>query len=324
MPVIGHTFAGILIAQEFEPAGPRNRRPLGPTARALWIPVIVGLSYWPDVVTQVALWMGYRSAQEAGHSIPLGVLAGVIAGVVWARMSGGSARVLTALSVGSIVLHDVLDLLQDGRRMPLWPLSERRMGVEWLALSDRLWWELLVFGVPFVLYEIWRVMSLRRRTPLAVTPALASGAVWIGRALVLAVALSAFTVLELRSERGRQMGRAEALVRARKFAEALVVIDAADRWPLSSVTADLLRGRAYLGLGDAEHAEASFRHAYERDPDNFWTVASLAEYYASHGTSAERRQRSAPYVDELQRKFSGYAALPRVLDRIRRNVAGGD
>jgi hypothetical protein len=75
MPVIGHTFAGILIAQEFEPAGPRNRRPLGPTARALWIPVIVGLSYWPDVVTQVALWMGYRSAQEAGHSIPLGVLA---------------------------------------------------------------------------------------------------------------------------------------------------------------------------------------------------------------------------------------------------------
>jgi tetratricopeptide (TPR) repeat protein len=230
-------------------------------------------------------------------------------------------RVLTALSVGSIVLHDALDLLQDGKRMPFWPLSEHRMGVEWLALSDRLWWELVVFGLPFAIYEIWRFMSLRRRAPIAVAPA--SGAVWIGRALVLAVALSAFTVLELRSERGRQMGRAEALVRARKFTEALTAIDAADRWPLSSVTADLLRGRSYEGLGDTSRAEAAFLRAYEREPDSFWTVASLAEFYASHGTSAERQQRSAPYVGQLQRKFPAHAALPRVLERIRRDVANG-
>jgi tetratricopeptide (TPR) repeat protein len=264
--------------------------------------------------------MGYRSAQEVGHSIPLGVLAGAIAGVVWARMSGGSARVLTALSVGSIVLHDVLDLLQDGKRMPFWPLSEHRMGVEWLASSDRLWWELVVFGLPFAIYEIWRVAAPRQR-PIAT--ASASLATWIGRGLVLVVMLSAFTVLELRRERGRELGRAETLVRARKFAEALDAIDAADRWPLSSVTADLLRGRAYLGLGDAANAEVSFRHAYEHDPENFWTVASLAEYYASHGTSAERRQRSAPYVEELQRKFSDNTSLPRVLERIRAALANG-
>jgi membrane-bound metal-dependent hydrolase YbcI (DUF457 family) len=171
MPVIGHTFAGIVIAQEFEPAGPRNPRPVGPTAHALWIPALVGLSYLPDVVTQIGLWMGYRSAQEAGHSIVLGIVAGVILGAAWAWASGASVRVLTALSVGSIVLHDALDLLQDGKRMPFWPLSEHRMGVEWLALSDRLWWELVVFGLPFAIYEIWRFMSLRRRAPIAVAPA---------------------------------------------------------------------------------------------------------------------------------------------------------
>lgn len=321
MPVIGHTFAGILIAQEFEPAGPRNPWPVGPTTRALWIPAIVGLSYLPDVVTQIGLWMGYRSAQSAGHSIVLGIAAGAILGVVWAWASGASVRVLTTLAIGSIVLHDVLDLLQDGKRTPLWPLSERRMGVEWLALSDRLWWELIVFGVPFALYEIWRFWTRRRLAPMA--PAPASRVVWIGRGLVLAMALSAFTVLELRSERGRQMGRAEALVRARKFTEALAAIDAADRWPLSSVTADLLRGRSYEGLGDTSRAEAAFQRAYEREPEDFWTVASLAEYYASHGTSVERQQRSAPYVGQLQRKFPAHAALPRVLERIRRDVASG-
>jgi Tfp pilus assembly protein PilF len=92
---------------------------------------------------------------------------------------------------------------------------------------------------------------------------------------------------------------------------------------LSSVTVDLLRGRAYLGLGDAARAEASFRRAYEREPDNFWTVASLAEFYASHGTNAERRQKSAPYVDELQRKFPGQSSLPRVLERIGKDVSQG-
>jgi membrane-bound metal-dependent hydrolase YbcI (DUF457 family) len=321
MPVIGHTFAGILIAQEFEPAGPRNPRPIGPIARAFWIPTIVALSYVPDIVTQIGSWIGYRSAQPLGHSIPLGILAGVVAGLTWARMSGGSARLLIALAAGSIVLHDVLDILQDAKRMPFWPLSERRIGVDWLASSDRLWWELVVFGVPFALYEIWRFRTRRRLAPMA--PAPTSRAVWIGRGLVLAVALSAFTVLELRSERGRQMGRAEALVRARKFTEALTAIDAADRWPLSSVTADLLRGRSYEGLGDTSRAEAAFLRAYEREPDSFWTVASLAEFYASHGTSAERQQRSAPYVGQLQRKFPAHAALPRVLERIRRDVANG-
>jgi predicted Zn-dependent protease len=147
--------------------------------------------------------------------------------------------------------------------------------------------------------------------------------VWIGRALVVAVLLSAFTVLELRRVRGRELDRAETLIRGRKYADALVAIDAGDRWPLSSVTVDLLRGRAYLGLGDAVRAEASFLRAYEREPDNFWTVASLAEFYASHGTNAERRQKSAPYVDELQRKFIGQSSLPRVLGRIGKDVSKG-
>jgi hypothetical protein len=323
MPVIGHTFAGILIAQEFEPAGPRNPRPLGPLARAFWIPAIVGLSYLPDVVTQIALWMGDRSAQSMGHSIPLGIVAGAIVGVVWARMTGGSTRVLTALAVGSIVLHDVLDLLQDGQRMPFWPLSDLRVGVGWLASSDRLWWELLVFGLPFAIYETWRVSLRRRGAPIAMAPSPATRAVWIGRVLVLAVLLSAFTVLELRRVRGRELDRAESLVRARKYADALAAIDRADRWPLSTVTTDLLRGRAYLGLGDTARAETSFLRAYEREPENFWTVASVAELYASHGRRVERVQKSAPYVDELQRRFSGNASLPRVLERIRREVSRG-
>lgn len=326
MPVIGHTFAGILIAQAFEPAGRRNPRPVGPVARALWIPALVGLSYLPDVVTQIVLWLGYRSAQAVGHSLPLGITAGAAIGFVWARMSGGSTRVLVALAVGSIVFHDLLDLLQDAQRMPFWPLSSRQMGVEWAAISspDRLLGELLVFGIPFLLYEAWHLPRHRHRQPAPAAPAAHSRIVWIGRGLVVAVLLSAFAVLQLRRVREQELDHAEQLVRARQFAEALAAIDRADRWPSRSAMPDVVRGRAYRGLGDPARAEASFKRAYERDPDDFWTVASLAEYYASRGTAAEREQRSAPYVEELERRFSRDAALPRVLDAIRRSVEGSN
>jgi hypothetical protein len=65
----------------------------------------------------------------------------------------------------------------------------------------------------------------------------------------------------------------------------------------------------------------SYLRAYRGDPENFWAVADLAEFYASHGTAAERRTRSAPYVEELRRRFSRNTSFGAVIDRVERAVS---
>jgi len=322
MPVIGHVFVGIITAHEFEPGSLRNPQPLRPLARALWMPALVGLAYLPDVVTQLGLWLGYGSAKLAAHSVLLGPLAGLLIGIGWARLSGGSPRLLSALAIGSILFHDLLDLLQDFERAPFWPIAALVIGSGGLALPNRLWSELLIFGLPWALYEGWRLYR-RRRAPAASGRRPASGLVWAGRGLVIVLLLSAVAVQRVRSDRRRQMDLAERLLRSGQFGEALKTADAADRWPLSASPGrtDILRGEAYEGLGDNARAEMFYLRAYRSDPENFWALADLAEYYASHGTAAERRQRSGPYVEELRRRFSGNRSFRAVMDRVERAVS---
>lgn len=317
MPIIGHALAGIVLAQHFDPAA--RRRPSGPVTHALWLPLLVVLSYLPDVAAHAGQWMGVGSttAQAVGHSIPIGLLVGALVGRVWAGLAAGPARLFMALAAGAIVLHDLFDLLQDAERMPFWPLSHRQLGVDWLAYPDRLWNEFLVFGVPFALYETWRVIRRRGQTAPS-GPGSSRTLIWAGRVIVLATLLAALTVLQLREVRERQMDEAISLVRAGRFTEALVVVDLAERWPSSPGAGDITRGEAWDGLGDAVRAESAFLRAYERNPDDFWPVAVLAQHYASYGTRAERLQRSAPWVERLLRQFPGHDALGRVLDGIDR------
>lgn len=322
MPVIGHAFVGIVTAHAFEPGGRRNRQVLPPLARALWMPALVGLAYLPDVITQLGFWMGYPSARLAGHSVPLGLLAGLLIGIGAARLVGGSPRLLSALAAGTILLHDVFDLVQDFDRAPFWPISARVLGSGGVDLPNRLLSELLIFGVPCALYEAWRFHRRRRGSPVGERRP-ASTLVWVGRGLVIALLLSAVAVQLTRGDRRRQMSLAQRLLDSGRYAEALAAANAADRWPLTTSPGrlDLVRAEAYEGLGDHARAETFYLRAYRTDPENFWAVADLAEYYANHGTAAERRERSAPYVEELQRRFPGNRALRAALDRVERRAS---
>jgi hypothetical protein len=322
MPVIGHAFVGIATAPELEPGGRRNPRPVRPLARTLWLPAVVGLAYLPDVVTQLGLWMGYGSAKLAGHSVLLGTVAGLLVGIVWARLSGGSPRALCVLAIGSILVHDLLDLLQDTDRVPFWPITAHAVGAGWLALPDRLSSELLIFGLPWGLYEARRYLQAHscagsgRRAPAGVS--------WAGRGLVILILVSAVVFEGARADRERRMTLAEGLLRAGHFAEALAAADAADRWPPSRPSrTDIIRGEAYEGLGETTRAELFYLRAYRSDPEDFWAVAELAEFYCSHGSVAARRQSAAPYVDALRRRFSQHPSFRAVMDRVQRAVSKG-
>jgi len=69
MPVIGHALVGLATAVQYEPPADRHGRSLGPAAIALWAPVVVVVSYVPDILSQLGSMAGFRHASLAGHSL---------------------------------------------------------------------------------------------------------------------------------------------------------------------------------------------------------------------------------------------------------------
>ena len=281
------------------------------------MPAIVSLSYLPDVLTQCGIWLGFASAQAAGHSVPAAIVLGVPIGLLWSRATGAPRLRMAALATGVILLHDGVDLLQDVERMPLWPFSTMEIGRDWLMFSDRLIGEFLTFGVPFVAWLVWRKVTGR---PTLTIPGLPARARWATGAYVGAVLLATLGVVHLRAERETQMDRAEELLRAGQLHDALSALDAAEGWPSYPGQGDLLRGRVFARMGDEARAEEMFLRVYRNDPNAFWPVAVLAEFYASRGPADARRTRSAPYVDRLRREFAGNESFPRVIERIDRHL----
>jgi membrane-bound metal-dependent hydrolase YbcI (DUF457 family) len=322
MPVIGHAFVGLATAARFAPATASKRRVISPLGAALWTPLVVVLAYLPDLATQAGLALGWPLASLAGHSILFGALAGLIFGVLWARWFGGDPPAIIAIAVGSILVHDLLDLLQATDRAPLWPLSRQMLTVGWLALPNRSASELLLFGIPCTAYLVWRGRRRAAAVPSDVRePARFRG---LTRATVGGLVIAAVTMQTVRRNRERQVDEAERLLRHGEYRAAIAAADRADVWPSVAGPGriDVVRGEAYEALGDGTRAETFYRRAYDNDPLNFWAVADLAEYYAAcDRPPAERRRLARQYLDELHRFFPGSADLEDVSARVARKLA---
>lgn len=317
MPIIGHTLVGIVVAQQVEPRGSTRAHPPGQWTHVLWLPTIVALSYLPDVLTHLGVWLGVPSAQAAGHSMIVACVLGVAIGASWSRLAASSPLRTIALATGVLLLHDALDLLQDVERMPLWPLSMRQVGTDWLMFTDRLSGEAVAFGLPFAAYQLWRIAT---RRPLLGATTTTAAVRWTAGLFACGVLVTTVGVSYLRDIRGAQLRAAEAHWRSGELHEALAFIDAAERWPSSAGRGDLLRGQVYAVMGQDEQAEQAMLRAYRRNPDAFWPNAVLAEFHASRGSVSTRLERSAPYVEVLRTRFATHEALPSVMARIQQHI----
>ena len=121
MPVVGHAFVGLATAMQFGPASVRDRRQPTPIASAWWAPAVVVASYFPDIVTQVGGAVGVSHANAYGHSLAVGVVAGAALGGIWSAAAGTPLTRAVVIAIGSILGHDVLDVLQ----AMSWPWSGR-------------------------------------------------------------------------------------------------------------------------------------------------------------------------------------------------------
>ena len=322
MPVVGHAFVGLATAVQFEPAARRDGRPLAPLAVAGWAPAVVALSYLPDVVTQVGSTAGWTHAGLFGHSAAVAVAGGALVGALWARASGISARRLVTISIGAMLGHDLLDLLQSTDRAPFWPWWNRIITTGASLLPTGIAADALLFAILFALFVAWRTATGRSLGSLITPPAgsLGRATVWMFRGAAAALIVAAVVAHAVREGLERQLETAERLVSRGRFVEALHAADLADGGWISSIKpgrVDVVRAEAYEGLGDSARAEALYLTAYQKDPTNFWAAVDLVEHFASCDRPlAERRRLAQPYLEELRSAFATHRDLPAILSRI--------
>ena len=304
---------------------PPDQLERGRAPASLWLPATIALAYVPDVAERVLSPLLGRPTLVT-HSLLFALVSSLPAAAVMRALFGLPLGRAFAVSLFSIILHDAMDLLQADDRAPLWPFWGGRVRV-FSVLPSSARSELVIFGGAFAAFLLGGWLAVRTNLERLARASSRHGpplARWLYAALLALVFLLPYGVYKLRSRREDQLEHARQLLERGAYAEALAAVEEAQRWP-SAIRAhrlDYIRAEAYLGLGDRARAEEHYLRVYSADPHYFWLVADLAAFYASGGEpGAVRRARTQPYLDLLQQEFSGRKELPRVLERIRRQLA---
>lgn len=305
------------------PTDAAARRSVG---TVFWAPIVVGLAYLPDIANQLASLLGASDARVVTHSFLFGLVASLAVGLLLSRFCGIPWRRAAAVSLFSILTHDVLDLLQATDRQPWWPFSQRTVGFgDGLIPLDPVH-EVVLFGAAFLVFLGGFLLFGRLRKPLSSGRGseCSVGVRWVGRGVLLAIILSACVTHYLRGVREMQYEEILVLLNENNFRGVLELADQAQRWPSVAKPGrlDYVRAVVHDSRGERDRAEEYYLRADRADPSYFWVVADLAVFHArGDGPPSERCRLSAPYVERLRRDFADHAALPGVLDRIERKLA---
>lgn len=325
MPVLGHAFAGLAVADVVRPSLPTNRL-------LLWTPGVVLLNYLPDIVAQAAavLYPGVRVAacHSAIVAIPAAILLAIPA-ALWFRVAGIRAF---ALILGCIWLHDLLDLVSPGHTIALWwPISNSEFGFGGQGVEVSLLREVLVYGGLYLAFRTAARFGPRNRPAAGASSRLLRGqprasalATCVTVALTGSIFAAASVAHVLGEARERQLQEAWSMINRGDIVPALQRLDQAERWPsrIRPGRIDYARGEAFALLHDRTRAEAAYLQAYQADPGYFWVVVDLASFYASSDEPLDvRRRKAGPYAARVSREFMHERAAPRLLASIRRKLA---
>lgn len=227
MPVLGHAFVGLAIGVSTSPGREHSASPGIGAASALWLPAVVTLAYFPDIVAQLGVIAGWSAGRLLGHSILFAVAVSPAIAVVLMWLARVSILRAFVTALVSLLVHDVLDLAQATDRAPWWPLSNRHVGFELGLIPTGLLHEAAVFGGLLLAFLALRHAAHRARQG-AVSPRISGESqvplVWLGRAFILAVVSAAVVTHSLRDARDSQIEAGRALVEQRAYQAALEVL----------------------------------------------------------------------------------------------------
>jgi membrane-bound metal-dependent hydrolase YbcI (DUF457 family) len=267
---------------------------------------------------------GRHGYKPLSQSIGFAVVASLIIAGAASRLAGLRFRHIFSVSLLTVLLHDILDMLQTTDRMPLWPFWPHAVGVGRAVIPQNPTHEGLLFAGLFVVFLVgWFALRRRARASREVVPTPRRLA-WMGNLLAVAVFVLAGVTYVERSDRSRQLERAWALYKAKDYDAALDAFDRAERWPGAGLAGRIDYGRALIHdeRGERDRSERHYLQAIEADPTNFWPLADLALFYVSSSEPmTKRRERVAPYLARLRREFSDEPNSPGVIAKLERKLA---
>src|SRR5258706_9219683 len=163
MPVLGHAFVGLGFGMALRPAIQEHSQTSGGEAPSpFWLPAMVTIAYLPDVVTQAALLAGWSDGRLLGHSALFAVLASPAVAAVLMRLAPVRFVRAFLISLLSLLVHDILDLVQATDRAPWWPLSDRRVGFDLSLIPTDSAREAAMFGALLFAFVALRHVIRRR------------------------------------------------------------------------------------------------------------------------------------------------------------------
>jgi membrane-bound metal-dependent hydrolase YbcI (DUF457 family) len=316
MPVVGHAFVGVATAWTVPPR-PRDAEPLRRPGG--WLAALVGLAYLPDIVGHGSTLLGFSDWRPASHSVVFALLATAVLGPVLAWAFGVGHGRAAAIVFGSVLGHDLLDLLQGSDRVLGWPFLDHRVRLRLNVIPENAVREAVVFSLAFLVFVAVRFW-LGKAPPLQDW----RRGSWPGGVVAGLILLAAVATHVSKTLRDREVDTVEDLLEGHDYAQALLHLDRLRHWPTlrRSSEVERLTARALLGKGDRAGAEQRLLAAERAEPDDYRLVADLALFYASSDAPAdERRRRVAPYQARLEEEFSRRRDVHRVLAQVAERLA---
>jgi hypothetical protein len=274
----------------------------------------VALAYVPDVVAQLGVAAGFRSAPDISHSVVFAIASAALLAPFVGRACALRVSHGFAMAVISLVVHDGMDIVQSSGRIPLWPLPFRVDFGIWIPATFS--GELLLC-LPFLIAAVaWRWQRVGWRLPTRVD--------WASLTAVGIIVCLAASTSALRDRRERDLSVARNLAETGHYEAALEACATAERWhsPAAPGRVDYVRAMSWWGLGRADRAEDLYLRSFQADPSYMWTVADLAVLYASSDAPLEQRQRKAEdWLLILRDRFPNHPAVPDQIERVQRQLA---
>jgi membrane-bound metal-dependent hydrolase YbcI (DUF457 family) len=318
MPVLGHAFVGLATAIYTSPARPGTFSPRS-MGLDLWTLALLCLAYLPDILSQILSLAGWPEARFMTHSVLSAVVASLLLAWPLSRLSRFSFAKAFALSLATLLFHDLLDLLQSTDRTPWWPISDHRISSGVTVLPVGLFWETILFGSAFALFYLLRLLSKSKPSFSVLGCREETRFTWLVRGLIGLIIVGAIFTHILRDKREHQLREGHKLLTRGDYHGVLKAAQRAEMWPSTARPGrtDYLKAIAYDRLGHRQEAEAHYLRSYSADPDYFWCVGDLALFYAKSGRPLpERRRLTEPYLQRLKNHFPNHRDLPEYLSAI--------
>jgi len=325
MPVLGHAFVGMATGMCTRPQRVKSPKREN-MVYTLWLPITLILAYLPDITAQLLQFAGCGRARIIAHSFLFAAVASFAIAFLVSRWGEITFPRVFAISLFSILFHDLLDILQSTDRIPWWPISSRAVGSHLNILPINPIREIflfsLLFGIFLVIRQIFRQRRRGNNSSLTTIQSYSKWS-WVSNAVITLIILSAASTHYLRDIRENRFNKARVLVLDHRYTDALPLLEQAESWPSTAKPGriDYLKALAHEGLGNRQQSEHYYLRSYRADPGYFWCVVDLAMFYASSPMPvSERRRLIAPYLKRLQNDFSGRKDLAGYLNKIERKL----